>query len=117
MRDATDLTFQIGTGAESPASTSDDAHIQRGLSVEPCPDLIQFGVTFLIDAVQVFGPVQSYEQDSWCGKCEDAVFAAWLWELEVWLGHCWYLGASCNVDVNGIFSSIDILQWIHVLMK
>lgn len=55
------LTLQIGTSAESPASTSDDAHIERGLSVEPCPDSIQFGVTLLIDAVQVFGSVQSYE--------------------------------------------------------
>lgn len=60
------LTFEISSCAKRPSSACDDSNIERGLSIEPAPDPVELLVAILVDAVQVFGPVQSYEQNSRC---------------------------------------------------
>jgi hypothetical protein len=55
------LTFEISSSAESTPGACDDAHVKCRLGIKPCPDFIKLSVPILVDAVEVFWSVQSYE--------------------------------------------------------
>ena len=80
-------TFEISSSAERPSGACDDSGIERRFCVQPRPDLVEFSVPLLIDAVQVFRPIEPHEQDSGRGIRQHAVLARRLWQLEVGFGH------------------------------
>jgi hypothetical protein len=58
------LTFEIGSCTERSSSAGNDTNIERGLGIEPFPDYVELRMAILVDTIQVFGSVQSHEQDS-----------------------------------------------------
>ncbi len=56
-------TFEICSGAESAPGSGYDAHAKCRLLVHPLPYSVELFMAVEVDAVELFGSVERYEED------------------------------------------------------